>query len=863
MVHYLRLLIFFVCLLGPLMVGAQSSPRTNPPVCGTPDLPLEQHQQLTQQALLALRIKQASTAAPTGITYIPIRPHIFRKSDGSGGMPLAKMNNIIAITNSYYLFNGSGIQFYFAGTSPDYIDNDTLYNSFPVGNESSANGRDALNAMNQYYVNAFSQSGLGGYAYFPSNAVQSTRSFILNESDEVDLGNRLLPHELGHNFGLFHTFGNTGSGTTELVTRGLGANCTTDGDELCDTPADPYGMAGATTTYVNSCQTYTGTAVDAQGNPYAPSITNIMSYYFPCTHDFTPGQYDRMQAGLALRQTHTAYSLNYPPTVVAAPTNVSALISAGTVVLSWQDNSTNEMGYFIERSTASNSGFIPIGGVGTSNTTFTDTKIAALTTYYYRVRPSNATTQGISQVVSITTPTCHPYYPYACTDNDGLNSLTINNNSLSQNSGCSPNGYSVSTAISTTILSGKSVPVTGKLLSTVYKEGVTVWADLNRNGSFDADRNELLYQTPTTLTTQFSGSLTFPGSLSAGPLSIRVVVAYNTIPLDPCGTYSYGETEDYVVYIAPAFVAPAPSADLSLSVQSSNRIQTANQPFSYSVTIRNDGPNDATGISWQNRLPPNISFVSGDSSLMNSGTAVSGTNLSLVSGTSATFVYQVKATQPGTFLNSAQILTSNQPDPDSQPGSGTGDGQDDAATVDIRIMPSSPVSSDSLSYVVYASPNPNQTPLPTVLSNQPAPNPTKADLSLTMQISTRVPLNGQPVMFTISVANAGGLSSTSIVVRDTLWGLMFTTSPTGMSVVGSGTGYTIVEGRLSTLAAGAAAQLLFTATPATSGYLVNTAQIWSAVTPDPDSTPGSVTPTANNLNGEDDVASVDMRVGFF
>jgi len=849
MINFIRLIFISSCILLWFSASAQRVPGSTQFKCATPDLTKAELQALNSQAAFALKIKQASGVGQTGIKYVPIRPHIFRRSDGTGGMTLAKMNNILAVTNSYYLLNGSGIQFYFAGITPDYIDNDALYTSYPAYNETPVEGRDALNAMNQYYVNAFDQSGLGGYAHFPNiDNIQSTRSFILNESDENDLGNRLLPHELGHSFSLYHTFGNSSSGTDELVTRGAGANCTTAGDELCDTPADPYGKTGATTVYFNGCETYTGSITDAQSQTYTPSVTNIMSYYFPCTHDFTPGQYERIQAGLALRQTHTSYSLDYPPTVVAAPSNVSAAINSGNVVLTWQDNGTNEMGYFIERSTSSTTGFVPVGGVGTDATTFTDTKAAPLTTYYYRVRPSNSTTQGVSSVVSVVTPNCHPFYYYNCADGDGLKSLVINGSVISQNSGCSVGGYSSTTVVSGTVTSGQSVTFTGTLLSSSYSEGVAIWADLNRNGLFETSQNELLYQTPSSTTAPFSGNLSFPANLTAGPITIRVVVAYNMVPADPCGIYTYGETEDYQL-----MVINPPSADLSLTVQTSNRTPLVNQPVTVSVTIQNNGPDNATGISWQNRLPSNLSFVSGGMGVASSGTAVGGSGIAVNSGASATFTYQVSPTQPGMYLNAVQIMTSDQPDPDSQPGSGTGDGQDDAAMLDIRTTDGSTA--------VYASPNPNQTPLPAVASNQPVPDPTKADLSLALRVDTRTPKSGQAVMFSITVSNAGGSMASTVVVRDTLWGMTFTSSASGVSIVGSGNGYSIIEASITSIAAGSSAQLIFTATPTATGHIMNSAQIWSSATPDPDSTPGSATPTANNLNGEDDTASIDLRVG--
>ncbi|GAB4022506.1 hypothetical protein GCM10028808_70350 [Spirosoma migulaei] len=366
---------------------------------------------LVNQAESARQQKLASGAAFQAITYVPIRPHIIRRSDGNGGFNISSLNRVIAMTNSYYLLNGFGIQFYFAGTSPDYINNDDMYNAY---SSQSVDAYDAHNALNQYYVTQFSTTGLGGFAYYPDNAVYSTRSFILTggTSSESDLGNRLIPHELGHNFSLIHTFGqNAGNGplgsgvTTELVTRGIGANCATDGDLICDTPADPYNMLGASISYPSpsGCPQYdpNSTARDANGTPFAPSITNIMSYYYPCTHDFTPGQYDRIQAGLALRQSHTAYTLDAPATDVNAPSNLVATQDGSTAIITWQDNANNEMGYFIERSTSPNAGFVPIDGVSPNVTTFTDYTTVLNTKYYYRIRPSNTTTGSLSPTVVI------------------------------------------------------------------------------------------------------------------------------------------------------------------------------------------------------------------------------------------------------------------------------------------------------------------------------------------------------------------------------------------------------------------------------------------------------------------------------
>jgi len=417
---------------------AQTTTQPTLPLCGITELTPQQAQALTKEANQALEKKRASGAVFNTITYIPIRPHIVRRSDGTGGFSMASLNQVMALTNSYYLQNGYGIQFYFAGDTPDNINDDYLYNNGIIYGDGNA-----TNALNQYYV-PFISSGAGGYAYYPSNDLISTRSVIAvgGFETEDDLGNRLIPHELGHNFNLIHTFGqNPGNGTlgsgvtTELVTRGVGANCTTDGDLVCDTPADPYNISGANLLYVNGCPQYdpSSTARDANGDAYSPSITNIMSYYFPCIHNFTAGQYDRMQAGLALRQTHTAYTLKAPPTVVTAPSNLTGSIGVNSVVLTWQDNASNEMGYFIERSTAATTGFVPIGGVGPNGTTFTDTKVSfqSQIIYYYRIRPSNTTTGSLSPTLSLSvTP---PVVTGLTTTSITANSAQLNWNSLGTN----------------------------------------------------------------------------------------------------------------------------------------------------------------------------------------------------------------------------------------------------------------------------------------------------------------------------------------------------------------------------------------------------------------------------------------------
>ena len=552
-----------IALIWLLAPGAAQAQQHGPQgvQCVTPELTPAQRAALNGAAEQALTGKKAAGKL-TALTYVPIRPHILRATNGTGGFTVASLNSVLASVNSYYLYNGSGIQFYIAGDTPDYIDNDALFLNFPAFNETGVAGRDAANAMNMFFVNQFDQPGLGGYAYFPDNSLQSTRSFILTGSGEsnTDLGNRLMPHELGHNFNLYHTFQGSTSGNpaeVELVTRGTGANCTTAGDGLCDTPADPYNRSGSGTTTVNNCPVYNGTATDPNGDVYTPSITNIMSYYFPCTHDFTPGQYDRIQSGLALRQTHTAYSLTYPAAVMAAPGNLTASVSPrGFVQLTWQDNAANETGYFVERATAPGGPFRAVGGVSPNVTTFTDETVETGQTYRYRIRPSNTTTGSLSAELTIAVGgiTCQPVYTSGCLGGEGLNGFTINGDKLSEATGCSETGYQEISGRRTTLLSGQTYAFTATLLSG-NAQSLTIWADLNHNGQYET--TEKLFQT--TGSNTITGNLTMPAGQSAGALPLRVMVnaASAGLPTDACGSYAFGETEDYGLSILAACPVPA------------------------------------------------------------------------------------------------------------------------------------------------------------------------------------------------------------------------------------------------------------------------------------------------------------------
>lgn len=71
----------------------------------------------------------------------------------------------------------------------------------------------------------------------------------------------------------------------------------------------------------------------------------------------------------------------------AKPSNLTATaVSHKQINLQWADNSTNETGFEIWRSTNQVEDFVTIGNAAANATTFSDTTLSAATTYYYRVK---------------------------------------------------------------------------------------------------------------------------------------------------------------------------------------------------------------------------------------------------------------------------------------------------------------------------------------------------------------------------------------------------------------------------------------------------------------------------------------------
>ena len=337
------------------------------------------------------------------------------------------------------------------------------------------------------------------------------------------------------------------------------------------------------------------------------------------------------------------------------------------------------------------------------------------------------------------------------------------------------------------------------------------------------------------------GSFSSEATLATGSASPLVAQLPDNLPNGTQYRFRVVATNPAIASAPGPLFAICTGADLSLSMQSDTRTPAVGQPILVTLTLTNSGPAAAPGVQMQSLLPPTMTFVDAQSAGISFGSgAVSIGPVEVVANASHSFVFRVKADQPGRYTMAAQITASSLPDPDSQPNSGTEDGQDDATQLDLRT-PDSGVA-------VFVSPNPNQTPLPPVSSSQPPTDPATADLSLAI-VSDRLVLEaGHPVTLSLIVSNRGGASASDVSVATLLpasWQLI---TNAGFTVNGQ-----TVLGTLSRIEAGSYATLVMMAHVANSGTVK--AQIASTSGTDPDSTPGNGYDT-----GEDDEARLAIRV---
>ncbi|MCE3279101.1 MAG: hypothetical protein K0S44_1292 [Bacteroidetes bacterium] len=153
----------------------------------------------------------------------------------------------------------------------------------------------------------------------------------------------------------------------------------------------------------------------------------------------------------------------------------------------------------------------------------------------------------------------------------------------------------------TTITQGSVVPFSIQQNecdgATYYANGASIWIDFNQNGLFTDAGEQVFVETATaTGPRTISGNFNVPIGAVLGSTRMRIIVAeaLSGTGLVPCGTYGYGETEDYLINIIAATNCagtPTPGATQSTA---SSVCSASNFTLSMSTP-----PTGLSGITYQ------------------------------------------------------------------------------------------------------------------------------------------------------------------------------------------------------------------------------------------------------------------------
>jgi hypothetical protein len=271
------------------------------------------------------------------------------------------------------------------------------------------------------------------------------------------------------------------------------------------------------------------------------SLNPDTDYYYRC--------YAENSAGSDWADTTVLFHTPAPPPPPNAPSNLTATpISSSQINLTWQDNSGDETGFEIERKTGSGS-YSQIATVGAGVTSYSNTALSASTTYYYRVRAYNAAgNSGYSNEASATTPLPPLVY---CSCGGTTYSMEwvsgVQFNTIDKSSG--GNGYADYTSISTNVVRGSTYALIVTIGQTgSWQEYVKAYFDWNQDGDFEDAGEGIEIGHCSSNGCIVSANINIPGTATLGSTRMRIVLQYNSYH-GPCGSYTYGDTEDYSVII--------------------------------------------------------------------------------------------------------------------------------------------------------------------------------------------------------------------------------------------------------------------------------------------------------------------------
>jgi len=247
----------------------------------------------------------------------------------------------------------------------------------------------------------------------------------------------------------------------------------------------------------------------------------------------------------------------------------------------------------------------------------------AVDTYYQCIVTCSAGSTGTSTPVLVT---MNPFYNCYCnsaatvpTSDEEIYNVTVNGGSTNplyvNANGCATpapgpgsilGGYSNFKTLPaiTSVITGQNVAFSISQdecdAGFYYANGIGIWVDFNQNGLF-TDLGEDVFIEATTATGPriLTGSFNIPITAVPGNTAMRIICAEGAsstslfLPLTPCMTYGYGETEDYLINIVAA-------NNCAGTITGGTTVTSATPVCpSTTVTLSTTGSTLASGITYQ------------------------------------------------------------------------------------------------------------------------------------------------------------------------------------------------------------------------------------------------------------------------
>lgn len=258
-----------------------------------------------------------------------------------------------------------------------------------------------------------------------------------------------------------------------------------------------------------------------------------------------------------------------PPACTATPTPGNTLASANTVcsgvsvTLSLQNSTIGTGVSYQWQSSSDNSTWTDV--IGATTASLVRTHVASI---YYRC---NVTCSGNGTGTS--TPVfvllndfqnCYCTSTATSTSDEEIFNVTLTGTTLNNTSNCStvaPGPGSVNSMYSN-YMTSVPAPVIYKTTTInfsvdantcggSYSNRMSIFIDYNQNGSFTDPGEEVHTGGTLSGANTRTGSFIIPGGAATGQTRMRVIQVETSSTIVPCGTYSWGETEDYLVDIQP------------------------------------------------------------------------------------------------------------------------------------------------------------------------------------------------------------------------------------------------------------------------------------------------------------------------